>query len=160
MQRPPLLELRQGPATMLQTRRLCLASWQISEALTYPKYALTHMWQHCCVCWASTLAWFTKHSLKKHGPFRHFLTEPRNSNNAFRFRTISTMFKYLRLFLYGGVLLDAEEEHFEGLNNHLVVWTFSPFVLKAMGVKDQYHSDQCHLNESKPIYMLACSETA
>lgn len=37
------------------------------------------------------------------------------------------MFKYLRLFLYGGVLLDAEEEHFEGLNNHLVVWTFSPF---------------------------------
>lgn len=35
MQSRLLLELRQRPATMLQTRRLCLASCQISEALTY-----------------------------------------------------------------------------------------------------------------------------
>lgn len=50
--KPPLLGLSTGPATMLQTRRLCLASWQISEALAYPKSALTHMWRQHCVRWA------------------------------------------------------------------------------------------------------------
>lgn len=86
--KPPPLEARQGPATTLQTRRLCLASWQISEALTYPKYALAHMWQQRCVRWASTPARFTARP-KKHGRTRYlwsFLTESRNSINAARYQ--------------------------------------------------------------------------
>lgn len=52
-----------GPATTVQTRCLCLASWQMSEALTYWKYALAHMWQQCG---ASILEWFRAEP-KKHG---------------------------------------------------------------------------------------------
>lgn len=80
----PLLQLRQGPTTMLQTCCLCLASWQISEALTYPKHALTHIWKQHCVYWASSLAWFTAKA-KKHGrsrSSRSFLTGSGNSINV------------------------------------------------------------------------------
>lgn len=41
------------------------------------------------------------------------------------------------------VLLDLGEEHSaEGLHDHLVVWTSSPFDLNATAVSGQYDSDQ------------------
>lgn len=49
-------EAQTGLQTLLQARHLCQASWQISEARTYWKYALAHMWQRHNVHRAST--WF------------------------------------------------------------------------------------------------------
>lgn len=78
----PTLKPRRGPQTLLQARHLCQASWQISSARTYWKYALAHMWQQHNVHRPST--WF-RAELKKHGWSKHswlFLTESRNSINA------------------------------------------------------------------------------
>lgn len=78
----PAPKLRRGPQTLLQARHLCQASWQISEARTYWKYALAHMWQQHNVHRAST--WFRAEP-KKHGWSKHswlLLTESRNSINA------------------------------------------------------------------------------
>lgn len=171
MQSPLLLELRQGPATMLQTRRLCLESWQISEALTYPKYALTHMWQQPCVrcVWASTPAWFTAKP-KKHGPSGYqwsFLTEPGNSINAPRYQPF-----HLSLRIYSCSIqqhfkqgqLSQRWWSFSGRTGKALScgssWSSSPFNLTASGVRDQYHSDQCHSDYVLPKYILANSKTA
>lgn len=78
----PTLKLRRGPGTLLQALHLCQASWQISEARTYRKYALAHMWQQHNVHRPS--AWFRAEP-KKHSWSEHswcLLTESRNAINA------------------------------------------------------------------------------
>lgn len=97
---------RQGPATMLRTRCLCLASWQISEARTYRKYALTHMWRQRG---AAILEWFRAEP-KKHGRSRHswsFLTESRNSINTPRYQpfplSLTIYFCSIQQLLEGGL---------------------------------------------------------
>lgn len=165
--KPPYSALRQGPGSRLQTRRLCLASWQISEALTYPKWALTHMWPQCCVCWALTQVWLTAKP-KKHGhPSTRDLFLWQNQEIPLIPPDInhSTLFKYLFLFhptvlwmrtafhpANEEVLVDASEVlPAKGFHDYHIVWT---------GVRDQCHSDRCCLGYCLPKHISANPSTA
>lgn len=94
--RTPILKPRRGPQTLLQARHLCQASWQISEARTYWKYALAHMWQQHNVHEAFT--WFRAEHKSTGDPSIHdWLWQ--NQEIPLMISTIYTLFKYLFSFL-------------------------------------------------------------
>lgn len=162
---PPslLLELRQGGGGQSPCYKLVAYVWNPDK---YLRHLLTQsMPSHTCGnspvcehCVRASSIWFTAKP-KKQRALGHpwsFLTGSGNSINAPTYQQFH-LFKYLFLFCPNNIFhtdgfskscWSFSGRPAVGLHNHLVVWTFS-----TTGGRDQYNSDQFHLDYVLPKYI-------